>query len=184
MCSTSERILLIEPLLPLITVSCMDLVSYPDSWRVGRGSGYRTSMDLAWLYACSICIVNNKLTQLFLQNKTWYTNLNYFDDISGCHQTFLHCLLFWRDVQEYKSLFTADSFIPCAVERKAKVNLLEKCTPTSELYCVHIYICHLCCSCGNFCMGRRELDIGLALAFCIYSLLDTFYQNIFISKSP
>ena len=48
------------------------------------------------------------------------------DDISGCHQTFLHCLLFWRDVQEYKALFTAASFIPCAVERKAKVTLLRK----------------------------------------------------------
>ena len=46
------------------------------------------------------------------------------DSISDYHQTFLHCLLFWREVQEYKALFTADSFIPCAVERKAKVNFL------------------------------------------------------------
>ncbi len=36
-------------------------------------------------------------------------------------QMYLHCLLFWRDVQEYKSLFLRASFSPCAVEMKAKV---------------------------------------------------------------
>lgn len=36
-------------------------------------------------------------------------------------QTCLHCLLFWREVQEYKALFVGTSFSPCAVEMKAKV---------------------------------------------------------------
>ena len=37
-------------------------------------------------------------------------------------QSFLHSLLFWREVQEYKALFVATSFSPCSVEMKAKVS--------------------------------------------------------------
>lgn len=36
---------------------------------------------------------------------------------------FIKCLLFWREVQEYKSLFIQKQFSPCAVELKAKVLL-------------------------------------------------------------
>ena len=38
-------------------------------------------------------------------------------------QMFLYCLVFWREVQEYKALFIGASFRPCAVEMKAKVSL-------------------------------------------------------------
>lgn len=34
---------------------------------------------------------------------------------------YTHCLQFWREVQEYKTLFIQDTFSPCAVEMKAKV---------------------------------------------------------------
>ena len=33
----------------------------------------------------------------------------------------LHCLLFWRDVQDYKAMFVGPSFSPNAVQLKAKV---------------------------------------------------------------
>ena len=39
-------------------------------------------------------------------------------------QSFLHCLLFWREVQKYKALFVGTSFSPCSVEMKAKVSIL------------------------------------------------------------
>ncbi len=39
----------------------------------------------------------------------------------GSVQVYLHCLLFWREAQSYKSLFLRQSFSPCAVEMKAKV---------------------------------------------------------------
>lgn len=34
---------------------------------------------------------------------------------------YINCLKFWREVQEYKTLFVRVSFSPCAVEMKAKV---------------------------------------------------------------
>eukprot|EP00731_Ephydatia_muelleri_P031590 Em0023g97a len=34
---------------------------------------------------------------------------------------YLHCLMFWREVQHYKCLFTKTSFSPCDVEVKAKL---------------------------------------------------------------
>ena len=37
---------------------------------------------------------------------------------------YIKCLLFWREVQEYKSLFIQKQFSPCAVEMKAKVLVL------------------------------------------------------------
>lgn len=36
-------------------------------------------------------------------------------------KVYLHCLLFWREVQHYKSLFTRASFSSCEVEVKAKL---------------------------------------------------------------
>ncbi|XP_064382718.1 regulator of G-protein signaling 22-like isoform X2 [Halichondria panicea] len=35
-------------------------------------------------------------------------------------KVFLYCLVFWREVQEYKALFIGASFSPCTVEMKAK----------------------------------------------------------------
>ena len=37
-------------------------------------------------------------------------------------KVYINCLLFWREVQEYKALFVQASFSPCAVEMKAKVS--------------------------------------------------------------
>lgn len=37
-------------------------------------------------------------------------------------QVFIHCLVFWREVQEYKALFIGASFSPCTVETRAKVS--------------------------------------------------------------
>lgn len=37
---------------------------------------------------------------------------------------YINCLQFWRDIQEYKTLFIQKQFSACAVEMKAKVRQL------------------------------------------------------------
>ena len=47
----------------------------------------------------------------------------FFQYLSDMQNTvYINCLRFWREVQEYKTLFVRASFSPCAVEMKAKVN--------------------------------------------------------------
>lgn len=50
----------------------------------------------------------------------------YFLDFLGKLEdaVYMNCLRFWREVQEYKSLFIQPSFSPCAVEMKAKVSVM------------------------------------------------------------
>lgn len=38
---------------------------------------------------------------------------------------YVNCLRFWREVQEYKTLFIQETFSPCAVEMKAKVCIVR-----------------------------------------------------------
>lgn len=49
--------------------------------------------------------------------------LQYLMDMKNT--VYLNCLRFWREVQEYKTLFVRVSFSPCGVEMKAKVILIR-----------------------------------------------------------
>ncbi len=46
--------------------------------------------------------------------------MHYLEKLNN--SVYINCLLFWREVQEYKSLFVQASFSACAVEKKAKVH--------------------------------------------------------------
>lgn len=60
--------------------------------------------------------------------------MQYLEEMED-NKLYINCLLFWREVQEYKTLFVQESFSPCAVEMKAKVWSSTKFPTTTNSSC-------------------------------------------------